>query len=108
MASDKEKREKLIHFLDEKAFDPILEKSEDDFEGNKRDKYRDVRQSTESEKERFHNDYNTAEEVRDNYLSDLNSEEADKINRELEDLGLPRLPDFEGEFRDLCDRLDVK
>lgn len=97
-----------MRFLDEKAFDPILSKSEDEFpEGSKRDKFKDVKRSTESEKQRFHHDHSTAKDVKNNYLSDLNSQTAEKKNRELEDLGLPRLTQFRDQFLDLCNRLGV-
>ncbi len=93
--SDKEKREKLVKFLDQKAFDPILSKSADDYpDENKKKKFQDVKKSTESEKNRFHNEYKTAAEVKDNYLSDLDSRTAKKKNAELKELGLPTLPDL--------------
>ncbi len=105
--NDKDKREQLVRFLDEKAFDPILRKSEDEFSGEKKEKFQDVKKSTESEKQRFHNDYRTAKDVKDNYLSDLHSSTAKKKNNELEDLGLPRLPEFREEFMRMCDDLEV-
>ncbi len=65
--TDKDKREKLVHFLDEKAFDPLLNASRDRYDSDHRKKeYDDVRQSTESEKKRFHDDYYSAEEVKNN------------------------------------------
>ncbi len=108
MASDKEKREKLVRFLDQKAFNPILKKKESDFHSdNEKSKFKDIKRSTENEKKRFHDNYNTAGEVKDNYLSDLSSETAKRKNRELKQLNLPRLPDFKDEFMKLCDKLEV-
>ncbi len=107
MAGDKEKKEKLVRFLDEKAFDPILRKSGDDFSGEEKKKFEDVKKSTESEKRRFHEEYKSAREVKDNYLSDLSSKTAKKKNAELEELGLPRLPEFKEEFLNLCNELGV-
>ncbi len=108
MSTDKQKREKLVHFLDQKTFDPILKKSEDDFSSeNKKKKFKDVKKSTEAEQKRFHNEYKTAEEVKKNYLSDLNSSTAKRKNNELEDLGLPRLPHFKKEFLDMCQEMGV-
>ncbi|WP_243374203.1 hypothetical protein [Geotalea sp. SG265] len=105
---DRAKREKLVAFLDENAFDPILAKTDRDFtDGSKRQKFQDVRRSTESEQKRFHDQYHTAREVKDNYLSDLNSKTAQKKNRELEELGLPRLPQFRDRFEKLCRDLEV-
>ncbi|MDT0646072.1 hypothetical protein RM545_05165, partial [Zunongwangia sp. F260] len=69
--SQKEKKEKLLNFLETKAFNPILRKSKDDFNSDtKKEKFEDVKRSTENEKERFRN-YNTPGNIRDNYLSDL-------------------------------------
>lgn len=107
MANDRQKREKLVGFLDRKAFDPILKKSADQFSGRQREKFEDVKKSTQSEKDRFHNQYKTAKDVKDNYLSDLNSHTAKKKNAELEDLGLPTLPQFKDAFTKLCDDMEV-
>ena len=107
MASDEEKREELVEFLDEKAFDPILSRSASDYpEGHKREIFENVRRSTEKEKKRFHHDYPTARDVKRNYLSDLGSHVAKK-NSELEELGLPRMNQFRDEFMKLCDQLGV-
>ena len=106
--NDEDKRKKLVNFLNENALNPILEKSEDDFKSqDKKEKFKDVKRSTESEKERFEN-YDSAKEVKDNYLNDLNSEPAKMINRELDDLNLPKLPDYKKEFLNLCEKLEVK
>ena len=108
MATDKQNREELVRFLDRKAFNPILEKSEDDFaDETKKKKFKDVKKSTKSEQNRFHNNYNSAKEVKENYLSDLNSSTAKKKNRELEDLGLPTLPQFKNDFLKMCDRMGL-
>jgi hypothetical protein len=107
--SEKEKREKLVRYLDRKAFNPILRSSEDDFKGRKlKEEFKNVKKSTESEKERFHNRYKTAKQVKDNYLGDLSSRTAKKKNAELKNLGLPQLPQFRDEFLKLCDKLKVK
>ena len=104
---DEEKRRKLVEFLDQKAFDPVLRRSADSFSGSQREKFEDVLESTENEKKRFHKKYRTAEEVKQNYLSDLSSQTAKKKNAELEDLSLPRLPQFKDEFLQLCEKLEV-
>lgn len=101
-----DKKEKLVALLDQAAFDPILKKSPEEFTGEKRKMYEDVRRSTENEKKRFHG-YASAEEVKRNYLSDLSSHTAKKKNEELEKLGLPRLPDLKDRFLRMCDELQV-
>jgi hypothetical protein len=62
----------------------------------------DVQGCTKSARERF-NGYHSAQDVRDNYLSDLHSETAKRINKELRRLKLPRLPDVKSEFLELAD-----
>jgi len=105
--SDKDKRERLVRFLDEKAFDPILKKSPEEYSGEKRSKFEDVRRSTESEKKRFHDDYKTTTEVKNNYLSDLSSRTGEKKTSELKELGLPALPQLKDDFLKLCKELEV-
>src|SRR4051794_25210306 len=96
--TENEKREKLLRFLDQHAFDPILERSPNEFSGAAKTKFQEVRRSTESEQKRFHDHYKTAREVRDNYLSDLSSHTGEKKSRELKELGLPTMPQFKEEF----------
>ena len=52
---------------------------------------------TRSEKERFRT-YANAQEVIDNYKSDLHSSTAKRVNAELEHLKLPTVPSVEDEF----------
>ncbi len=101
-------REELVRFLDRKVFDPILRASPDRYSGADRKHLEHVKSNTESEKKRFHDDYRTAREVRDNYHSDLSSKTADRVNRELEELGLPTLPSVREEFDALAEKLGVK
>jgi hypothetical protein len=99
----------LLDFLDKKAFNPILNKSEDDFKSEiEKRNFHHVRRSTQSEKERFHTRYHSAEEIKSNYLDDLNSSAAKKIDPIIESLGLPSLPQFRDEFIQLCNSLGVK
>lgn len=108
MSQHDTKREQLLDFLDRKAFDPIINISEDKFHSQaERSKFRDVKRSTQSEKSRFHDNYKTAQQVKENYLSDLNSRTAGKKNAELKELGLPRLPELREQFLDLCSKLGV-
>jgi hypothetical protein len=101
------KWKQLVFFLDKKAFDPILNLNEGEFSDRYRHKFRDVQKSTENEKRRFHQEYDTAEDVKKNYLIDLNSKTAQKKNAELHELGLPQLPQFRDEFLELCKKLGV-
>ncbi len=100
-------REELVSFLDRKVFDPILRASPERYGDRDRERLDHVKANTESEKKRFHDDYRTAEEVRDNYRSDLSSRTAGRVNRDLEELGLPTLPSVRDEFEALSERLGV-
>lgn len=101
---DREKKERLVRFLDSHAFDPILRMSANYFSGEMRAQ---SKMSGEAEKTRFHETYRTAIEGQ-NYLGDLSSHTSKKKNQELEVLRLPRLPDFKDQFLRLCDELEVK
>jgi hypothetical protein len=101
-----EKKDKLVNFLNRRAFDPVLDASESDYSGAKKDKLKDVQQSTRAEKERFAN-YGSAAEVRRMFEDDLSSEPAKKVQRELKDLDLPTLPDVKEDFLELCERENV-
>lgn len=103
-----EKRKKLIRFLDRKAFDPVLRKSEDDFNRrSEKEKLRILKNDTEQKKQIFHNKYHSPVEVKQNYLSYLNSDDVKRVSRKLEDLGLPQLSSIKDEFLELCQDLKV-
>jgi len=103
----KDKREELLKFIDKNAFDPILKASPKKLSEKDKEKLEDVQRKTENEKKQFHNEYKTAEEVKKNYLSDVRSKAAAKVNKELEHLHLPTLPELKDEFMELCKKLDV-
>lgn len=94
-------RNELLHFLDQHVFDPILHASASHYSGSDRDKLKDVQDRTQSEKERFRG-YSSAQEIIDNYKSDLHSSTAKRVNAELEKLKLPTLPSVEDEFMKLA------
>ena len=90
-------KQKLLSFLDQQVFDPILKASPDRYRGADRKKLKDVQDRTRSEKDRFHH-YGSAREIVENYKSDLSSSTGKRVNKELEKLKLPTLPSVEGEF----------
>lgn len=90
-------KQELIDFLDRKVFDPILHASPDRYSEADRKKLKDVQDRTKSEKERFRS-YKDAQDVIDNYKSDLHSSTAKRVNAELEHLKLPTLPSVHEEF----------
>ena len=106
---DNHAREKLLDLLDKKAFDPVLKASPDDYskESDKK-KLQDVQATTRSTQQSYHEKYKTAKDVLDNFRSDLNSHAAQKVHRELRDLGLPTVNDIKDEFENLADELGVR
>ncbi len=92
----------LLRFLDSRVFNPILRANKRDFRESDQKALADVQDSTKSEKARFHG-YHSAQEIRDNYMSDLHSETAKRINNELRRLKLPRLPDVKDEFLQIAE-----
>lgn len=107
MASDEEKRARLVEFLDKMVFDPVLRADDSEYDENARHKLAEVKRSTESEKRRFHDDYRSAIAVKQNYLSELDSRVAEKKNKALEELGLPRMYQVRDDFLKLCDQMRV-
>ena len=90
-------KQELLHFLNQKVFDPIMHASPDGYSEADRQKLKDVQDRTRSEKDRFAH-YGSAKEIVDNYKSDLHSKTAKRVNSELEKLRLPTLPSVEEEF----------
>lgn len=97
-------RQQLVHFLEEKAFRPVLKADPSKYPPNQRDALKDMQSRTEKEMERFHN-YKSADDVVINFKRDLNSHAARKVHQELKELGLPTLPDLREEFDKLAERL---
>lgn len=106
MADDSAKQ-KLVHYLEEHAFNPVLHADPDDYSGDDRKKLKDVQQATRDEVNRYRN-YSSARDVVDNFKDDLNSDPAKKVDRELKDLNLPTLHDVQGGFEKLAHDLHVE
>ncbi len=105
--SDNGARQNLLSLLDREAFDPVLDASPDRYSSEgERKKLRDVQETTRSTKESYHR-YESAEKVREMFRDDLSSHAAQKVHRQLRDLGLPTLDDVEPEFERLADQLGV-
>jgi ribosomal 50S subunit-associated protein YjgA (DUF615 family) len=76
--SDKNAEEKLVEFLDKRAFQPVMRVDPDDFPEGKRDKLRHVQRATEDERNRYHQ-YVSAEKVYQMYRDDLSSDPAEAL-----------------------------
>src|SRR4051812_36415829 len=107
MATKKDRREELLKYIDKNAFDPILKASPKKLSDEDGKKLEDIQRKTQNEKDQFHKEYRTAEEVKKNYLSDVRSKAAAKVNMELEHLGLPTLRQLKDDFMELCKKLEV-
>lgn len=105
--ADKNARDQLLDLIDRKAFQPVLNASPDEYK-NERDKQKlqDVQKTTRSTQQSYH-EVKTVEKVRDKFRDDLSSDAAQKVHRELHDLGLPTLNDIKDEFEQLADKLGV-
>jgi hypothetical protein len=94
-------KQRLLHFLDQHVFNPILNASPKNSSEADDRKLKDVQDRTRSEQARFHH-YSSARDIVDNYKSDLHSKTAHRVNRELEALNLPTLPSVKDEFLKLA------
>lgn len=90
-------REHLVSYLKKRAFEPVLHASEDGRSEAEKRKLQDVKDATRAEIDRYEH-YGSAQDVYDNFKSDLDSEPAKKIHSELKSLGLPSLDDIAGDF----------
>jgi hypothetical protein len=107
IGTDEGKRKELLNFLNQKVFDPILQALPEDYKSEVlKGKLSNVKRRTESEKHLFH-DFQTAEEVKKNYLADLDFRKSKKIDHELDELKLPSLTKIRDEFLGLCKKLRV-
>ncbi|HYZ22317.1 MAG TPA: hypothetical protein VE690_09185 [Rhodopila sp.] len=97
-------KQKLLAFLEEKAFQPVMRADPARYPENKRDMLKDVQRRTETEIKRFHG-YRSADDVVTNFRRDLDSAPAKKVHRELKDLGLPTINDIREEFEKLAQEL---
>jgi len=106
IGTDEGKRKELLN-LNQKVFDPILRALPEDYKSEDlKGKLSNVKRRTESEKHLFH-EFQTAEEIKKNYLTDLEFRTAKKIDHELDELKLPSLTKVKEEFLRLCEKLIV-
>lgn len=100
-------RKQLVDYLDEHAFDPVLNASTEGMTDDELLDFEDVHRATESAKDRYH-EYESAEKVKEMFEDDLQSDETGKVTRKLERLGLPTLPEVKVGFMELCDEFGVE
>ncbi len=100
-------KQKLVRFLEERAFRPVLRADPAQYPETRREELEDVQRRTEQEIERFRN-YAPAREVVTNFRRDLTSEPAKKVHRTLNELGLPTPNDVRTEFEKLASELGLE
>lgn len=105
--AESEAKQKLVRFLEETAFRPVMKADASRYPENKRAKLKDVQRRTEQEIQRFRH-YGSARDVVTNFRRDLSSDAAKQVHRELDDLGLPTINDVRDEFERLAEQLGVK
>lgn len=104
--AEQQNKEKLINFLDRRAWKPILKASAKKYGGSDVKRLERVQKKTESQRERYHS-YRSAAEVVQQFRGDLSSQAAKKTNADLQKLNLPIQPEVADEFFQLAERLGV-
>jgi hypothetical protein len=102
----KDTKKELLNFIDHKAFDVILKKDAGKMDGKEQDQLEELQRKTKKEQEKFHG-YGSAKEIKENFLANVRSKPAHKLNKGLKDLKLPTLPDLKDDFEALCNKLGV-
>jgi hypothetical protein len=102
--SSPDARDRLLRFLDEHAFDPVLRCSL--AHADRREALEDAQACVERLKRQYHARW-SAEAIRAQFLHDVHDDVVEKANRELERLGLPTLPRLTRDFLRLSDDLGV-
>ena len=100
---DDTNKEKLLRFLERRAWNPILKAPAK--QGD--DRLERVQRKTEDQRERYRS-YSSAGEVLKRFKEDLHSRAAANTNTDLKALKLPAQPDIAGEFFALAERLHVE
>lgn len=107
METEKNKKELLVEFLKKKVFEPILTTPDNKYSSRLyTDLLHDLQDDMLSEQDRIER-YRSAQEVKKNYLAQLHSTDFKVLNKELQELNLPRLSDCKKEFLELCEQLHV-
>jgi hypothetical protein len=103
MQGSTRKKEALLDFLDKKVFEPVLEAIPELYSSERdRRRLQAVKEDVKEEWTRFHCNFLTAEEIKNQYFRELYFEGQEKLGKELEDLELPRFRELRSEFVELC------
>ena len=103
MPTEAEKKRRLLDFLQQRVFGPILRAKAT---GADASFIRDAQRAVERTATRYPT-YGSAAEVKGAFISDLRSEVGQKLAALLKMLDLPRFEDIEAEFMSLCREMGV-
>ena len=101
-----DKKRELLHFVERKAFDPVMRAKPDGRSESEKKKLEHVQRATRAEIDRYRG-YNSAEELVTNFKRDLSSGAAKKVHAELRSLNLPTIEDIKDEFERKARELGV-
>lgn len=102
-----QRKQKLIDFLEQRAWQPVLRASPDRFGESDQQRLERVKQKTRAQQERYRN-YQSAGQVRQEFQDDLTSDPAKRVNSDLRKLRLPTQRDVANDFFSLADQLGVR
>ncbi|MEX8546031.1 MAG: hypothetical protein V5804_00390 [Mucilaginibacter sp.] len=75
--------------------------------GQDRENFEGILKKTKAEQHKFHDVYKTAKQIKENFLQNVHSKPAEKINKELEHFKLPTLPGIKDGVLELYKELGV-
>ncbi len=108
MRDDKDTRKRLLALLDRDLFDPVLSKTREDFDrAADKHRYDDARRKVSRERSRYRDNCPTSQDIKENFLRDLESRSSQRLNENLRALGLPSYWDARDEFLKLCETYGV-
>jgi hypothetical protein len=103
---DDANKQKLINFLERRVWNPVLKATPSKYSDPDRKVLERVQRKTESQRERYQS-YDSAGRLRQEFQDDLQSQQARKVNADLQKLKLPIQADVKDEFFGLADRLGI-
>jgi hypothetical protein len=100
-------RETLLKFLDERVFLPAAHADPHRYDAQDRGVLKRVRHSVIRTQIRYHEEYTSAEQVKENFRRDLASSFGQSLAADLLLLKLPRFEDVKDEFFGLCQSHEI-
>jgi hypothetical protein len=108
MTDDKDTRKRLLALLDRELFDPIMHTTREKFATTvAKHHFDDARRKITEERQRYHDNCPTAQDIKENFLRDIESRSSNRLNENLRSLGLPTYWDVKDEFVKFCQTYHV-